>query len=47
MIGTYEEQAAHHVHAGAEAGEEDALVSRDNPFAAGLFQHSVSDLFSA
>ena len=33
---TYENHAAHHVHAGAEAGEEDDLVSGNHPLAAGL-----------
>jgi hypothetical protein len=33
---TYQDQAAHHVHAGAQAAEEDDLVGGDHPPAVGL-----------
>jgi hypothetical protein len=36
MAYAYENQAAHHVHAGAEAGEEDNFIGGNHPFAAGL-----------
>lgn len=32
----YKNHTAHHVHAGAEAAEEDDLVGGDHPFATGL-----------
>ena len=36
MRQTYKDKAAHHVHAGAEAGEENDLVSRNHPLSTGL-----------
>lgn len=36
MAYAYENQTAHHVHAGAEAGEEQDLVCGNHPLAAGL-----------
>jgi hypothetical protein len=42
---TYEKEAGHHVHAGAEAGEEDDFVPRDHPLAAGLRKQSSAFQF--
>jgi hypothetical protein len=38
---TYEKQAAHHVHAGAKAGEQEDFVPGDHPLAAGLSSQSL------
>lgn len=33
---TYEDETTHHVHAGAEAAEQEDLVTGDHPLSAGL-----------
>jgi len=43
---TYENHAAHHVHTGAKAGEEDDLVSGNHPLAAGLNSEDESAMRS-